>query len=110
MKNSKLEHAKMIKKVLQALLCALIALPLASCQSLVESQIRDRLQEFQEMQADLLDSEKMHVILLGTGGPLSNETRDTSGVAIIAGGEFILVDVGPGIVKKYPIQKTGTSD
>lgn len=99
MKNAKLEHAKMTRKAFQALLCALFSISLASCQSLVESQIRDRLQEGQEKQAALLDSEKMHVILLGTGGPLSNETRDTSGIAIIAGGEFILVDVGPGTVK-----------
>ena len=65
----------------------------------MESQIRSRIRGWQERQAALLSSEKMHVILLGTGGPLSNETRDSSGIAIIAGGEFILVDVGPGIVK-----------
>ncbi len=99
MKNSKLEHAKMIKKVFQALLCMLVGLSLAGCQSLVESQIRNGMRSSQEIQAALLSSEKMHVILLGTGGPLSNETRDSSGTAIIAGGEFVLVDVGSGIVK-----------
>ena len=55
MKNAKLEHAKMTRKAFQALLCALFSISLASCQSLVESQIRDRLQEGQEKQAALLD-------------------------------------------------------
>jgi len=86
MKHSKLEHTKMIKKIFHALLCSLVGLSLASCQSLVESQIRKRMTENQEEQAALLSSEKMHVFLLGTGGPLANETRDSSGVAIIAGG------------------------
>ena len=40
MMNSKLEHAKMIKKVFQSLLCILVCLSLAGCQPLVESQIR----------------------------------------------------------------------
>lgn len=103
MKNRKLEHTKMIKKVFHALLFSLVGLSLASCQSLVESQIRKRMTENQEKQAALLSSEKMHVFLLGTGGPLANETRDSSGVAIIAGGEFIIVDVGPGIVRNMSL-------
>jgi len=88
-----------MKKVIQVLLCAILGTSLTSCESLVESQIKKRLKNNQKRQAALLSGEKMHVILLGTGGPLSNETRDSSGVAIIAGGEFIMVDVGPGIVK-----------
>lgn len=99
MKLIKPEHWKMIKKIALALLYTQMVISLASCQSIVESQIRERLQERQEKQVALLGSEKMHVILLGAGGPITNETRDTSGVAIIAGGEFILVDVGPGTVK-----------
>jgi ribonuclease Z len=74
-------------------------LVLTSCEAQVESQIRKTLQSMAESQAALLSSDQMHVVLLGTGGPIPNETRDTSGTAIIAGGEFILVDVGPGIVK-----------
>ncbi|MBT4267711.1 MAG: MBL fold metallo-hydrolase [Deltaproteobacteria bacterium] len=89
----------MMIKIFKALLCAIVGTSLASCDSLMESQIKDRLTESQANQAAMLSSENMQVILLGTGGPLSNETRDSSGVAIIAGGEFVMVDVGPGIVK-----------
>jgi len=69
-----------MKKVVQFLLCAILGISLTSCQSLVESQIRKRLTNSQKRQDALLSSENMHVILLGTGGPLSNETRDSSGV------------------------------
>ncbi len=87
-----------MKKIIKSVLFSFVSLTLASCQSMVENQIRNRLTDTQKQQAALLSSGNMQVILLGTGGPLSNETRDSSGVAIIAGGEFILVDVGPGIV------------
>ena len=87
------------KKALIPCICAMTALVLTSCESMVESQIKKGMQRTAERQAALLSSDKMHVILLGTGGPISNETRDTSGTAIIAGGEFVMVDVGPGIVK-----------
>lgn len=88
-----------MKKITQVLLCAILATSLGGCESLMESQIRSRLTDSQEKQTALMASEDMHVFLLGTGGPLSNETRDSSGFAVIAGGEFIMVDVGPGIVK-----------
>jgi len=92
-----------VKKFLKPLLILFLTFTLASCESFVESQIRKRMTKNQEKQAALLSSEKMHVILLGTGGPLANETRDSSGVAIIAGGEFIVVDVGPGIVRNMSL-------
>jgi ribonuclease Z len=102
MKNCEAGRA-IVKKALMALFCALVCFFLTSCQaqveSRVESQIRRRLEAQQQRQAELLSSEKMHVFTLGTGGPMPNESRDSSGTAIIAGGEFILVDVGPGIVK-----------
>jgi len=88
-----------MKKIIQALLFLLVLISLTSCDSRMESQIRERLEKLQEKQAALMSSKKMHVFLLGSGGPMPNATRDTSGVAVIAGGEFILVDVGPGIVK-----------
>lgn len=40
--------------------------------------------------------DKMHVFLVGSGGPIPNPKRVSSCIAIIAGGEFILVDVGAG--------------
>ena len=88
-----------MKKIVQVLLFLLVVISLVSCESMVESQIRKRLTTLQEKQAALLSSEKMHVFLLGSGGPMPNETRDVTAFAVIAGGEFIMVDVGPGIVK-----------
>ena len=85
-------------KIVQALLILLVVPSLACSESMIESQIRKRLEKTQENQSKLLSSEKMHVFLLGSGGPFPNETRDNSGVAVIAGGEFILLDVGPGVV------------
>jgi ribonuclease Z len=90
----------MINKKFQAIiLCALVGLCLSSCDTLVESQIRSRFGDLLQRQAELLASEKMHIITLGTGGPVPNETRDNSGIGIIAGGKFVMVDVGPGTVK-----------
>lgn len=88
-----------MKTSIKLILFSLLTFTLASCQGYVENMIKKRMTENQEEQAALLASEKMHVFLLGTGGPIANETRDTSGVAIIAGGEFIIVDAGPGIVR-----------
>lgn len=99
MKNSKLAHTKMITIVFQIFLYALVGLTLSSCEGRVQSAIKSNLEERQQKQAGLLSSEKMHIVTLGTGGPMPNETRDTSGIAIVAGGEVVLVDVGPAIVK-----------
>ena len=99
MKNSKLKRSKMTKNVFRIFLCALLCLCLASCQDMAESRVKSTLQEMLENRAAFMSSEKMHVITLGTGGPFPNETRVCSGTAIIAGGEFVMVDVGPGIVR-----------
>lgn len=94
-----LTQVKIMKTFLKILFCALMAASLASCDRMVESRIRDRLEVAKEKQDALLSSENMHVFLLGAGGPIPNETRDNSGVAVIAGGVFVMVDVGPGVVK-----------
>ncbi len=38
----------------------------------------------------------LHIILLGTGGPLNNKRRVATSTAIIAGNQFVLIDIGPG--------------
>jgi ribonuclease Z len=98
-KNRKPGHGKLTKTVFQIFLCTLLGLSMASCSGMAESQVKRRVQGMLENQAAFMSSEKMHVITLGTGGPFPNETRVNSGTAIIAGGEFIMVDVGPGIVR-----------
>ena len=47
-------------------------------------------------QEKLLRDGKLHIFLLGSGGPFNNEKRVASSIAVLADGEFILFDVGPG--------------
>ena len=49
---------------------------------------------------ELLQGDQMHVILVGTGGPVANDRRVSQCTAVIAGGEFILVDTGPGSARQ----------
>src|SRR5262249_40602158 len=44
----------------------------------------------------LLDDGKLHVVLCGTGSPLADPQRAGPCTAVLAGGHFLLVDVGPG--------------
>ena len=44
----------------------------------------------------ILWDNKLHVFLIGSGGPFNNEKRVAPCIAVIANGEFILVDIGPG--------------
>ena len=52
----------------------------------------------------MLTDGKLHIILVGSGGPMNNTKRVSSSTAIIAGGEFLLVDVGPGSVRNADLQ------
>ncbi len=47
-------------------------------------------------QEKLLRDGKLHIFLLGSGGPFNNEKRVSSSIAVIVDGEFLLFDVGPG--------------
>ena len=48
----------------------------------------------------LLNDGQMHVVLCGTGSPLPDPNRAEACTAIIAGGEFVLVDIGSGSWRK----------
>jgi ribonuclease Z len=48
----------------------------------------------------LLRDGQMHVVLCGTGSPLPDATRASSCTAVFAGGEFVLIDAGPGSWRK----------
>lgn len=54
-------------------------------------------------QDNILRDGKLHVFILGSGGPFNNQKRVASGFAVIAGGEFVLVDVGPGSYRNADI-------
>ncbi len=48
----------------------------------------------------LLSDGQMHVVLVGTGSPLTDATRAAACTAVMAGGEFVLIDTGPGSWRK----------
>jgi ribonuclease Z len=52
---------------------------------------------------DLLAPDSMRVLLCGTGNPLANRDRADACTAIFAGGNFYLVDVGPGAWKNLAL-------
>lgn len=92
-----------MKKVIQVLLFSFVVINLASCEFISERTMKNALKEQQE-QDKILSDGKMHVVLVGTGGPLSNTKRISTSTAVIAGGEFILVDAGPGVVRNVILQ------
>lgn len=53
----------------------------------------------------LLKDENLKVFLIGSGGPFNNEARVASCIAVIAGGEFLLVDVGPGTFRVVDLMR-----
>ncbi|MBD3197381.1 MAG: MBL fold metallo-hydrolase [Candidatus Lokiarchaeota archaeon] len=54
-------------------------------------------------QEKLLMDGKLHIFLLGSGGPMNNDKRVASSIAIIAEGEFLLFDVGPGSYRNVDV-------
>ena len=76
---------------------------LISCdiQGILDSFVLENTQD----RTDLLQGDKMHVVLVGTGGPAANEDRISQCTAVIAGGEFVLVDTGPGSARRGSLLK-----
>jgi ribonuclease Z len=54
-------------------------------------------------QDKILMDGKLHIFLLGSGGPINNDVRVASSIAVIAGGAFILIDVGPGTYRNVDV-------
>lgn len=48
----------------------------------------------------MLSDGQMHIVLVGTGSPLPDATRAASCTAVLAGGELVLIDTGPGSWRK----------
>ncbi|MCJ7651539.1 MAG: MBL fold metallo-hydrolase [Candidatus Lokiarchaeota archaeon] len=61
-------------------------------------------------QDKILKDGKLHIFLLGSGGPLNNKTRVSSSIAVIGDGEFILFDVGPGTFRNADIMRLPISN
>ena len=53
----------------------------------------------------LLKDDTLRVFLIGSGGPFNNDVRVAPCIAVIAGGEFFLVDVGPGTYRIVDIMR-----
>jgi len=56
-----------------------------------------------------LKGDKMHIFLFGSGGPMNNIKRVASSIGVIAAGEFILVDVGPGSYRNIDVMRLPVS-
>src|SRR4051812_31153049 len=76
--------------VLAAVWAALI---MASCERVIDRQIE---QALTRADSAILQAPGLHVVLCGTGSPLPDKARAGACTAIIAGGELVLVDIGPG--------------
>ena len=48
---------------------------------------------------------KLHVYLIGSGGPINNNTRVAPCIAVICAGEFFLFDVGPGSYRNVDLMR-----
>ena len=79
----------------------------AGCDRLIERQIQRGLERTQR---GILKSPDLNVVLCGTGSPLPDADRAGACTAILAGGEFILVDVGPGSMENVALEGLPAGD
>ena len=54
-------------------------------------------------QDKILRDGKLHIFILGSGGPMNNNIRVASSIAVIADEQFILFDIGPGTYRNADI-------
>lgn len=52
---------------------------------------------------ELLDDGKLHVVLCGTGSPIADPDRASACTAVLAGGHFVVVDIGPGATRELAL-------
>ena len=57
----------------------------------------------------ILKDGKLHVYLIGSGGPINNDTRVAPCIAVMCAGEFFLFDVGPGSYRNVDLMRLPTS-
>ena len=85
----------MRRSVFMVMMSMLVLIPCA-CQRMMEGIVEKALNR---QAVEMLTDGRLHVILVGSGGPMNNTARVSSCTAVIAGGEFLLVDVGPGSIE-----------
>ena len=54
---------------------------------------------------NILKDDNLRVFLIGSGGPFINDVRVASCIAVVAGGEFFLVDIGPGTYRNVDLMR-----
>ncbi|MBW2613865.1 MAG: MBL fold metallo-hydrolase [Deltaproteobacteria bacterium] len=91
-----------MKKIAYLLMVLVIIFSLTACDNIVERGLK---KQMMQNRADMLKDGNMHVVLVGTGGPFPNTERVSVSTAVIAGGEFILVDTGPGTARNALLQR-----
>ena len=55
--------------------------------------------------AKLMEGDSLKIFLIGSGGPFPNEVRLGPCIAVIAAGEFFLIDVGPGTFRVVSLMR-----
>jgi len=96
-----------MKKTVYILLVSVMIFALASCEKIMESAVK---KQMSGTRTEMLTDGKLHVVLVGSGGPMPNTERHSASTAVIAGGEFILVDTGPGAARNANLQKLPFGD
>ncbi len=88
------------------ILLVLLALALPACDR-IESRLIERAaaRALAGDRTDLLDDGALHVVLCGTGSPLADADRAGPCTAVLAGGHFVLVDVGPGSSRQVALER-----
>ena len=82
-------------------MASVIFAALTACDKIVETGLKNQMNQ---SRADMLTDGKLHVVLVGSGGPFPNKERVSVSTAVIAGGEFVLVDTGPGTARNMLLQ------
>lgn len=89
---------------LSRLALVLLLVAAGGCDRILERQVEKGI----ERDTGLLTSPDMTVILCGTGSPLADPQRAGACTAVIAGGQLVLVDTGPGSWKTLDLTKAPT--
>src|SRR5262245_12792126 len=73
------------------------------CAHLVRAAVQDRIVQIamtrqiaKAARAPYLSDDALHILLCGTGSPMPDMTRANACAAVIAGGQVVVIDAGPG--------------
>ena len=90
-----------MKKFIILVMMSVIVLVLTSCDKILETAFK---RQINQTRSEMLTDGNLHVVLVGSGGPMPNTERFPASVAVMAGGEFILVDTGGGAARNAMLQ------